>query len=151
MGTPPCRSAKMRLAALSAGVVSATLPGLAAYASVVIPPVSVPNTYTDSALISSSSAGYALGLAATNYSITPTTGLYGGSPGALEGGPGTSGSPNLQGMANLETMISNGSVTVSGGSGSGAYTTTYDANFVSSFRDTGINSLNGISTRSLSE
>ncbi len=147
MGRNKSRSVKMQLAAMSAGVVSATLPGMAAHASVVIPPASVPNTYLDSAvLMNSSTAGYALGLAATNYSISPTTGLYSGSPGALEGGPGASGYPTLQGMANLETMVSNGSITVSGGTGSGAYTTTYNANFVSSFWDTGINSIDSIST-----
>ena len=147
MGRNKSRSVKMQLAAMSAGVVSATLPGMAAHASVVIPPASVPNTYLDSTVLNSSTAGYALGLAATNYSITPTTGLYSGSPGALEGGPGASGYPTLQGMANLETMVANGSVTVSGGTGSGAYSTTYNANFVSSFRDTGINSIDSISTR----
>lgn len=146
MGRNNSRSVKLQLAALSAGVVSATLSGLTAHASVVIPPIGVPSTYIDSAVISSSTAGYALGLAATNYSITPTTGLYSGSPGALEGGATASGYPTLQGMANLETMVSNGTVTVSGGTGSGAYTTTYSANFISSFRDTGINSINGIST-----
>ncbi len=147
MGRNRSRSVKIHLTALSAGVVAATLPSLAAHASVLItPPAAVPNTYTDSAMLTGSTAGYALGLAATNYAITPSSGLYSGSPGALEGGQGASGYPTLQGMANLESMVANGSITVSGGSGSGAYTTTYSANFVSSFRDTGINSNNGIAT-----
>ncbi len=145
-GNRAARAKKVKLTIWSTGVISAAMMAAAARAAVVTPPSSVPSTYTDSTPLAGSAAGYDLGLAAVNYAISPTTGLYSGSPGALEGGPGASGFPTLQGMANLETMVLNGSVTVSGGTGSGAYTTTYNANFVSSFRDTSINTTAGIAT-----
>ncbi len=142
-GLRAARAKKVKLTIWSTGVISAAMMAAAARAAVITPPTSVPLTYTDSTQLAASAAGYDLGLAAINYAISPTTGLYPGSPGALEG---VSGYPTLQGMANLENMVLNGSVTVSGGTGSGAYTTTYDANFVSSFRDTGINTSAGIAT-----
>ncbi len=113
-------------------------------AAIVTPPSSVPNTYTASGPVATSTVGLTLGLSETNYGITPTQYLYyGGS--YLEGSNTTDlGYPTLQGMANLEMLAINGSITVSpspaGGSGN------YSATVTGSATDTGINTNSGIHT-----
>ena len=115
-----------------------------AEAATITPPSSVPNTYTASGPVATNPTGLTLGLSETNYSITPTQYLYDG--GSYLEGSSTSdlGYPTLQGMANLEMLAINGSITVapSPAGGSGSYTATV----TSSTTDTGINTNSGIHT-----
>ena len=128
------------------GLAGALWSGAQATATTIVPPASVPDTYTASGPVATSTAGYTLGLAATQYSISPTNNLYDGGPGNLEGGPGTSGFPNLQGMANLETLAMNGTISVgsNGIPGSPTGSATYTASVTATSTDTGINTNNGI-------
>ena len=147
----PCAPATPKLLAgglFALGVAGAALSSGRATAATVTPPPSVPSTYSVSGPVATSTAGYTLGLSATQYSISPTTNLYSGGPGNLEGGPGTSGYPNLQGMANLETLALNGTISVgsNGIPGSATGSATYTASITSTSTDTGINTNSGIST-----
>jgi len=105
---------------------------------VVTPPASVPTSFTESTPITPP-ANLVPGLTASLWTLSP--GLTSGGPGNLEGGPGTSGYPNLQGMANLETLAQTGTITtlLSGAPGTGAGALTYTASPYFSFTDTAIN------------
>ncbi len=105
---------------------------------VVTPPASVPTSFTESTPITPP-ANLVPGLTASLWTLSP--GLTSGGPGNLEGGPGTSGYPNLQGMANLETLAQTGTITTlpSGAPGTGAGAQTYTASPYFSFTDTAIN------------
>lgn len=133
---------------LASCLAGAAWPGGWAAAVTITPPVSVPITYSVSSPVATSTAGYTLGLAATEYSISPTATLVQNGPGNLEGGPGTSGYPNLQGMANLETLALNGTISVGSNGIPGSITgsATYTASIMSISTDTGINTNSGIST-----
>ncbi len=122
-----------------------------AIAGTILPPSSVPTTFTASNPVATSTAGYTLGLAGRNYSISPSASLVSGGPGNLEGGPGTSGYPNLQGMANLETLALDGTISVgsNGIPGSPTSSATYSASVSSTFIDTGINTNFGITASNL--
>jgi len=109
-------------------------------ATIITPPASVPTTFTAFGPVASSPAAYSPGLAATVDQISPD--LNSGGPGNLEGGPGTAGYPNLQGMANLQTLAINGTIT-SGSDGIPGSTVggtlTYTSTFYASFTDQSIN------------
>jgi hypothetical protein len=100
---------------------------------VVTPPASVPTSYTDSTPVTLTNVSQ--GLAASLWTFS------GGSDN-LEGGSGTFGYPNLQGMANLETLAQTGTITTlpSGTPGTGTGALTYTATPYFSFTDTAINS-----------
>lgn len=104
---------------------------------VVTPPASVPTSFTDSSPITPP-AGLVPGLTASLWLIPN---VFGGADN-LEGGPGTYGYPNLQGMANLETLAQTGTITTlpSGLPGTGAGALTYTATPYFTFTDTAINS-----------
>ena len=133
---------------LASGLAGAAWPSGWAEASIT-PPVSVPSAYSVSSPVATSAAGFTAGLTETNYSITPTANLF-QYDSYLEGSNAADlGFPTLQGMANLETMVVNGSVTVSpppAGSPNPSASGTYSAAVVGSTIDTGINTNHGIST-----
>ncbi len=131
------RSVAAQFAAVSVLVLAA---GHAKADYVVTPPASVPTSFTDSTPVTLTNV--TPGLTASLWLISPGSQLYQGGPGNLEGGPGTSGYPNLQGMANLETLAQNGTITTlpSGAPGTGTGQLTYTASPYFSFTDTAINS-----------
>lgn len=128
-------------AALVAACVSAVGAGNAMASYTVTAPSSVPTTYTDSTPLANPPTDLVSGLTVNLSQITPTTGLYNGGPGNLEGGPGTSGYPNLQGMANLEALAQNGAIAVQsdGTPGTGTGSATYTSTPYFSYTDTAIN------------
>ncbi len=105
---------------------------------VVTPPASVPTAFPESTPITPP-ANLVPGLTASLWTLSP--GLTSGGPGNLEGGPGTAGYPDLQGMANLETLAQTGTITTlpSGAPGTGTGQLTYTASPYFSFTDTAIN------------
>ena len=132
---PSGKAALLTVSALALSI-AATRSAKADY--VVTPPASVPTSYTDSTPVTLTNVSQ--GLTASLWTFSP--GLTSGGPGNLEGGPGTSGYPNLQGMANLETLAQTGTITTlpSGTPGTGTGALTYTATPYFSFTDTAINS-----------
>jgi hypothetical protein len=102
---------------------------------VVTPPASVPTSFTDSSPVTLTNV--TPGLTASLWLIPN---VFGGA-GNLEGGDGTYGYPNLQGMANLETLAQTGTITVQTGGtpGTSAGALTYTATPYFTFTDTAIN------------
>ncbi len=133
-------TAKLLPAVAAAAIAAVSFVGGARADYTVTPPSSVPTTYTDSSPVTPPS-NLVEGLTVNLWQITPTTNLYDGGPGNLEGGPGTSGFPNLQGMANLEALAQNGSISVGsdGTPGSSTGSATYNATPYFSFVNTEIN------------
>ena len=133
-------TAKLLPAVAAAAIAAVSFVGGARADYTVSPPSSVPTTYTDSSPVTPPS-NLVEGLNVNLWTITPTTNLYDGGPGNLEGGPGTSGFPNLQGMANLEALAQNGSISVGsdGTPGSSTGSATYNATPYFSFVNTEIN------------
>ena len=131
---------KALASAMVAAVTASVGNAMASYT--VTPPTSVPTTFTDSTPLANPPTNLVQGLTANLSLITPTTNLVSGGPGNLEGGPGTSGYPNLQGMSNLEALAQNGSITVlsNGTPGTGTGSATYTSTPYFSFTDTAINS-----------
>ena len=126
--------------AMVAAVAASVGNAMASYT--VTAPISVPTTYTDSTPLANPPTNLVQGLTANLSLITPGTNLVSGGPGNLEGGPGTSGFPNLQGMANLEALAQNGTIAVEpdGTPGTGSGSATYTSTPYFSFTDTAINS-----------
>lgn len=123
-------------AALVAACASAVGAGNAMASYTVTPPSSVPTTFTDSNAVTPS-VGLEQGLSAQLWTISPTTNLGNYNPAGLDGGAGTGGIPNLQGMANEEMLAQNGTITI--GSAPSAGSGTYYATPLFSFVDTAIN------------
>ena len=127
-----------KAALLAASSAFALAAGQARADYTVTPPASVPTSFIDSTPVALTNV--TPGLNASLWLISP--GLNSGGPGNLEGGPGTAGYPNLQGMANLEALAQNGTITTlpSGLPGTGTGALTYTASPYFSFTDTAINS-----------
>ncbi len=126
---------KLLPAVAAAAIAAVSFIGGARADYTVTPPTSVPTTFTDSSPVTPPS-NLVSGLSAQLWTISPTTNLGNYYPAGLDGGAGTSGSPDFQGMANEETLAQNGTITIPGqpvGSG------TYSATPLFSFIDTGIN------------
>ena len=125
-------SKAMWLWAVSGLAVAAAGPAKAGY--VVTPPASVPTTFTESSPVTLTNVAH--GLNATVWTFLPGIGCCGSNN--LEV---VAGFPTLQGMANLETLAQNGSITVlpSGLPGTGTGQATYTAASYLSFTDSAIN------------
>ena len=129
-------TSKLLPAVAAAAIAAVSFIGGARADYTVTPPTSVPTTFTDSSPVTPPS-NLVSGLSAQLWTISPTTNLGNYYPAGLDGGAGTSGSPDFQGMANEETLAQNGTITIPGQpAGSG----TYYATPLFSFIDTGINS-----------
>ena len=140
-------AAKLLPAVAAAAIAAVSLVGGARADYTVSPPSSVPTSYTDSSPVTPPS-NLVSGLSAQLWTITPTTNLGNYDPAGLDGGAGTGGYPNLQGLANEETLAQNGTITIppppigqTAGSG------TYDATPLFSFIDAGINTYGYIYTK----
>ncbi len=133
-------TSKLLPAVAAAAIAAVSFVGGARADYTVTPPGSVPTTYSESSPVTPPS-NLVQGLTANLWQITPTTNLVSGGPGNLEGGPGTSGYPDLQGMANLEALAQNGSISVGsdGTPGSPTGSATYNATPYFSFVNTEIN------------
>ncbi|MGC8542270.1 MAG: PEP-CTERM sorting domain-containing protein [Phycisphaerae bacterium] len=144
MSYPKSSSATRRLlpAVAAAAIVAVSFVGGVRADYTVTPPTSVPTTYTDSTPLTQAPSNLVQGLTVNLWQITPITNLVEFGPGNLEGGPGTSGFPNLQGMANLEALAQNGSISVgsNGVPDSPTGSATYSATPYFSFVNNEINS-----------